>query len=410
MNNTMYESVIIGNQEWMTKNLAVTKDNKGNDLILGKDYFFPGNDAKNVPIYGLLYTWEAAMRIVPDGWHLPSQPEWREMKESLELRGYSESKVLAYTDYWKEDNENWNPVPGKNLKTNNSSGFGAVPAGDYVIHKGIGEYENFGTHASFWSATPDDNLKGVYYTFFMAYNGPYVGTRGMSDAKGGHSVRCVRGKANYQMKNCIYCNTLNHENVYSCVKCGGVFDRMYCPICGNELSKQFCTSCGANLNLINGNCVDIQGRSYKTLQIGNCEWMAENLAVTKDAYGNDLVYKKDYWYPYGDKEKVKEYGLLYTWNAAMKISPKGWRLPTLKEFEKVNLRSYIFSKYLAASYSGSGYRSLDYEGNFWTSEEESSDRAFFRYVDFYLGRIDTSDAVKDLGFSVRCIRNLDRTL
>lgn len=65
-------------------------------------------------------------------------------------------------------------------------------------------------------------------------------------------------------------------------------------------------------------CVDCQGREYKTVKIGNQEWMAENLAVTKDRDGKDLVLGKDYFYPGGAEANVKEYGLLYTWEAAMR--------------------------------------------------------------------------------------------
>lgn len=207
----------------MVKNLAVTKDNNGNNLILGKDYFYPNNDVNNVPIYGLLYSWEAAMKIVPDGWHIPTRKEWRKLKESLKLwkddflrsnylsdydekgkldeslchDGYSETKVLAYTDYWIES-DYWLPCPGKDMKSNNFSGFSAVPAGEaYIDKEGIVTFERFGKFANFWSSTPDpcEVYKDCIHYFCIGWNGPFVLSNQSAHKKNwGFSVRCIRNR------------------------------------------------------------------------------------------------------------------------------------------------------------------------------------------------------------------------
>lgn len=219
MDERMYETILMDDgNEWLVKNLAVTKDNNGNELILGKDYFYPNNDVNNVRIFGLLYTWDAAMRIVPDGWHLPTQKEWRKLKESLKLwddkysesafithfdewgkleeslamGGYSESKVLAYTDYWKDYSQYWAPCPGKDMKTNNFSGFSAVPAGYCDIEDEIVTFQRYEEHASFWSSTTDENFIDYALHFFIGYNGQFVGTRGIANKTSGLSVRCIR--------------------------------------------------------------------------------------------------------------------------------------------------------------------------------------------------------------------------
>jgi len=38
-------------------------------------YCYDGK-VENCKTYGRLYTWEAAQRACPEGWHLPSDEEW----------------------------------------------------------------------------------------------------------------------------------------------------------------------------------------------------------------------------------------------------------------------------------------------------------------------------------------------
>ena len=43
--------------------------------------------------YGCLYDWETACDICPDGWHLPSDDEWKELEMYL---GMSEEEVYRF--------------------------------------------------------------------------------------------------------------------------------------------------------------------------------------------------------------------------------------------------------------------------------------------------------------------------
>lgn len=77
------------------------------------------------------------------------------------------------------------------------------------------------------------------------------------------------------------------------------------------------------------------GKRYRTVEIDGIVWMAENLNYKLEADGC--------WY-YDDKpSNAAIYGCLYSWDAAKKACPEGWRLPTKEEWEKL------------ATYYGGGY-------------------------------------------------------
>jgi len=98
-----------------------------------------------------------------------------------------------------------------------------------------------------------------------------------------------------------------------------------------------------------GNMTDQEGNKYKTVIIGNQEWMAENLKTVTYNDGS-TVYQSavDYiiipipmdfvWYN-RDISYKSEYGALYSWFAVKKsgLCPTGWHIPSLGEwFEMIH--------------------------------------------------------------------------
>jgi uncharacterized protein (TIGR02145 family) len=64
-----YKAVTIGGKAWMTENLNIKTG--GSQCYDKKE--------SNCDKYGRLYTWNAAKKACPSGWHLPSREEWQSL-------------------------------------------------------------------------------------------------------------------------------------------------------------------------------------------------------------------------------------------------------------------------------------------------------------------------------------------
>jgi uncharacterized protein (TIGR02145 family) len=97
IDGNFYPSIIINGQEWMQKNLAVSKYSNGDPIPTGLSdavwssttngaYFIYNNDAVNNTTYGKLYNWFAvndSRGLCPTGWHVTSDSEWTTLETSL---------------------------------------------------------------------------------------------------------------------------------------------------------------------------------------------------------------------------------------------------------------------------------------------------------------------------------------
>ena len=204
------------------------------------------------------------------------------------------------------------------------------------------------------------------------------------------------------------------------------------------------------------------GKTYKTVKIGNQEWMAENLAylpsVSLYSNGSNMeprYYVYDY---YGtnvatakQQANYNTYGVLYNWPAAKAACPPGWHLPT--DAEWTALENYLIAsgynydgtttgnkiaKSLAAATNWSetwwntgtignnlslnnksGFSALpggcrydpgdfsnmpDY-GFWWSSSEFNTYYAWSRHLYYEYSNSDFKNDNKNYGFSVRCVRD-----
>jgi len=170
--------------------------------------------------------------------------------------------------------------------------------------------------------------------------------------------------------------------------------------------------------------IDIRdGNLYEIIELKEQAWMAENL---------DFNIGEGSWFYDGDPEKGKEYGRLYTWEAAQKACPAGWRLPSALEWRRMASQfggvdedardggaaafealieggNSNFAALLGGNrrYSGA-FGDLGSSGYYWSGTETEDDKdARFAFAFNFASeprRLYYSKLSKLLGASCRCVR------
>lgn len=154
-----YRTIVVGSKTWMAQNLNFKS--KGSEC-------YDGN-AANCALYGRLYTFEAATKACPSGWHLPENDEWTQFKNFIED---SDGKEAAWVSLKSRDK--WDG--------SDRYGFDVVPAG-----KATDEFLELGVSAHFWSATEED---GDAYGWHLAPPGDF--SRDFDISSNMYSVRCLK--------------------------------------------------------------------------------------------------------------------------------------------------------------------------------------------------------------------------
>ena len=121
-------------------------------IIEGQEHFEEAELANGhySETYGLLYTYEAALRAIPEGWRLPTDEDWKKLERYL---GMAESEVEREND-WRGTTE------GALLKEGEHGiGFNALFGGGKMYTDGYSNWydnESFsrkGQNAYFWTST-----------------------------------------------------------------------------------------------------------------------------------------------------------------------------------------------------------------------------------------------------------------
>ncbi|MBN1198888.1 MAG: hypothetical protein JXA23_06020 [Bacteroidales bacterium] len=76
------------------------------------------------------------------------------------------------------------------------------------------------------------------------------------------------------------------------------------------------------------------GKTYKTIRLGNQVWMAQNLnyAFQGGYIDAEKVFVRDGSWCYHTSNDCKESGRFYGWYAAKQVCPSGWHLPSVMEW------------------------------------------------------------------------------
>jgi uncharacterized protein (TIGR02145 family) len=155
--------------------------------------------------------------------------------------------------------------------------------------------------------------------------------------------------------------------------------------------------------------INLVSQTLKTVKIANQVWMAENLNINTEG-SSCYNYQDDY---------CKKYGKLYNWEAAKKVCPSGWRLPTDKDWELLIANSggedeagnrlkwngsSGFNALLGGLSNNRGFCLVDFCGAYWTADSYDNLRAWYYYFNNKDGLVTKTYFNKNYGFSVRCIK------
>lgn len=211
--------------------------------------------------------------------------------------------------------------------------------------------------------------------------------------------------------------------------------------------------------LVTSIITDSDGNEYRTVTIGDQEWMAENLRTSRFTDGSEIPMVNDQaawlnanygvwcWYDTINPDHVP-YGKLYNWyavNDTRGVCPTGWHVPT--DAEWTTLIDYLDPATVNPGADGTqsavaggkmketgtahwqspnagatnesgftalpgGFRhssngsfgSLGY-GGYWWSATEDGGNAWYRLIPYSSGNITRFNGSKSGGFAVRCLRN-----
>lgn len=222
-----YDATQLGDQTWMASNLKTTHYADGSYVFEGQYSTndaakYPNGNPDNVEQYGFLYNIVLATRgeysaensnpsgvqgVCPNGWHLPSLAEWEQLETYLESHSNqyikpsgSIAKALASTEEWPSSATNG--APGNNPSLNNSTGFSALPAGEYETGWGTASHEYFQQKAAFAATNAVTSTMNHIGEIWSSSNASISNTSSKFNygilsmtcwtLSWGHSVRCVK--------------------------------------------------------------------------------------------------------------------------------------------------------------------------------------------------------------------------
>lgn len=207
------------------------------------------------------------------------------------------------------------------------------------------------------------------------------------------------------------------------------------------------------LNMLEETVQDAEGNIYRSVEIGNQVWLAENLRSTKFQDGTPV---ETAFIPKDDKSNLLKYGRLYSWHDVANernLCPAGWRVASdgdwkalekhigmseedldktgwrgdedlaimlkesqadtmFKKFDQSKVNKTNFFARPAGVKWGRWYITQGMYSEFWTASEADEKDAYNRTLAYYSwnahkGEIYRSTLSKNYMFSVRCIKIQD---
>jgi len=199
----IYKTIKIGSQIWMAEDLKVTHEADGTPIpIILEDNIwaslqdnpfdigccFYENTEDDERAQGMLYTYAAAINACPEGWHLPTDNEWKELEIYLGM-----TEESANRSDWRGTNQ------GHILKSDfgwasfgngtDSIGFAAFPGGSRA--EDTGSFYSKGFNGKWWTATMYSDFQA--YCRMLDYRNSKIG-RYYGPMSLGYSVRYIKNQ------------------------------------------------------------------------------------------------------------------------------------------------------------------------------------------------------------------------
>lgn len=162
--DNVYRTITIEGETWMAENLKYKAAN-------GSISF--DNDINNIPVYGMLYDWETAVKSCPAGWHLPDAKEFQSL-----------------VDYF-DQNETW----GKVASDPNSF---CIQLGGMQDYEGV--FSEMDESGYYWTSTEYDKSNAEYFSYLIIDDKAIIDLSRKEDITDIHgteksnkySVRCIK--------------------------------------------------------------------------------------------------------------------------------------------------------------------------------------------------------------------------
>jgi len=230
-----YKMVTIGEQTWMAQNL----DYAGKNDDIGVCY---NKKPANCQEYGALYTWNEAIKVCPDGWHLPSDAEWQTLVNFAggeEIAGKKLKAKNGWNEYKCKYTTKETTGRGKVIETEHDEcatdefGFTALPGGYGGFSSFFSKLGNDGSDVGSkgnWWIYENGSAHYLYMTYY--HEGVYK-----DHAYMGHnlfSVRCVQDMATAKTE------TIAKSSTVDMTPCGEYGKRFTYFRQSNEYMYEYC--------------------------------------------------------------------------------------------------------------------------------------------------------------------------
>ena len=196
---TPYETIKIGSQVWMKKNLDRDTFNNGDKILEVKSldelqkankkstpaWCYYGFEEKNGLIYGKLYNFYAIndkRGLAPEGFSIPTSDDWNVLIDFLGDDEEVANLKLRGTEHWLKD------TVFKQYNGNNETKFTALPGGRYTADS----FEGIEANAFFWGHEILPTQKKSSYTHIYYLDGEF--NKRYCDYNYFLSVRCISVK------------------------------------------------------------------------------------------------------------------------------------------------------------------------------------------------------------------------